>query len=285
MVHRQNNPAAAEPAQGFVLLLTGLGDIFRPKALLPYPGMIRLDDDPMSPFGIIDSQHGGHLHVVRQQGDQGIGIGAGAGFKGNRLDSEVLPLRDGTGVQDTQRILQGHGRDEALQRVRLPVAQVLPGIEGDAGLGQPEIGRRQVRGRPVGGMHAAHPRSIPEGRGIEPQLRLSAAQMRESVLAEVPEQQGHLVLPFPEIRGQVHFVKIAVLRIGAALEASFEDGEFSVHPEPVLAVHGDPGRDRCRNGVQPDILPESDPLVRGVRHTGTAQGTADFDGHLLRRLP
>ena len=163
MVHRQDDPLSAEPAQGFILLRACLA-----QAFFPHPGMVRFDDDPMPALRVFHRQHGRHLHVVRQQGDQGVGLGTGAGFKGDGLDSEVLPLRNGTGMQDTQRIVQGDGRDEAVQRARLPVPQVLPGIEGDAGLRQPVIGCRKVHGRAIGGMDAAHPRGIPECGRIEP---------------------------------------------------------------------------------------------------------------------
>ena len=285
MVHRQDDPLSAEPAQGFILLRTCLGDIFRAQAFFPHPGMVRLDDDPMPALSIFHRQHGRHLHVVRQQGDQGVGLGAGTGFEGDGLDSEVLPLRDGTGMQDAQRIVQGNRRDKALQRTRLPIPQVLPGIEGDAGLGQPVIGGGKIHGRPIGGMDPAHPGGIPECRRIKPHLRLSAAQVRESVLAEVPEQQGHLVVSLPEIRGQVHLIEIAVLRIGSAFQSAFKHHKPAVHPEPVLAVHRNPGRNRFRNRVQPDVLPESDPLVRCIRRTGAAQGPVDLDDDLFRRFP
>ena len=234
---------------------------------------------------VFDREDGRHLHIVRQARDERIGLGAGVRLESDVLDAEVLPLRDGPGMQGAEGVLQRHRRGETFHRPRLPALDVLPGVEGDAGLRQAVIRRRQVHGRPIRGMQAAEPLPFPERRAIEPKLRCTAPQVRESVFAEIPEQQRNLILPFLEVGFQVDGIEIAGARVRSPLEPAFEHHQLAVHPQPVLAVHGDPGRCLLRHGLQRDVTPEGDPLVGLRGGIGTAQRLLDFNDFCHRRLP
>ena len=242
MRDREDELFPAQPAQGLVFLLPGLREVFCAEAFLPDAGVIRFDDDAMTAFRVFDHEDGRHLHVVQQARHQGVGLRAGPGFKGDLLDSEVLPLRDGPGMQGAQGVFHRYRRQETFHRPRLPAFNILACVEGDAGFRETVIRRRQVIGRPVGGMHAAEPgpvRHDARGRAVEPELGFPASQMGESVLAEIPEKQGDLVPSLAQERSQVHLIIITVLRVGSALEGTFEDDQLAIDPEPVFAVHGD----------------------------------------------
>ena len=247
--------------------------------------MVCFDDNPVPAQGIFHGEDGRHLHVVRQHGHQGIGLRAFVYFKGHFLYAIVLPLGDGSQMQFSQGAFLQDGRLKALRGACLPAFHIGPGVKGYAGFRQPVVGFGQILRRTVCRMHAAEPPAFRKLRTVKPQLRLPAAQMGESVLAEVPQKKGYPVLPLFQIRGQLNLVKITVLRIGASFEGAFKHHQLPVHPQPVFAVHGYPRQGRCRNLLQRHVPAEGNPLVGSLRGLGASQRLRRFQHFFPGQFP
>ena len=168
MLHREDELLPTEPAQGFVFLPACLGDILGPQALLTHLGVVGFNDNPVPAFRVLYGHHRRHLHIVRQQGHQGIGSGTGVSHKVHVLHTVILPLGNGTQVEFAQGALQLDRRGETFQGARLPSFNIGPGIKGYTGFRKPVIGLGKVRGRSVSRVHAAKPFAPRQRRTVEP---------------------------------------------------------------------------------------------------------------------
>ena len=64
MLDRKDYLHAVEPAQGFIFLNSGLGNVFGPQTLLPDFGVVGLYQDPASSLVRLHGKYRSHLHVV-----------------------------------------------------------------------------------------------------------------------------------------------------------------------------------------------------------------------------
>ena len=265
MLHGKFEFHPVQPAQRFVGLFTRLGDILGPEALLPYFRMVGFNQDAMAAFRIRNGQDRRHLHVVRKRCGNDVGIGTGHRLESQFLHPVILPLRNRPQIQVTQCILHRDSGLEAFQAPGPPPLDILPGIETQAGFGKTVVRGRAV-GDPIGRMDPAQPLPFRERRRIKPQLRTAAGQVREPVLTEIPLQEGEFVLTLTQVGSQVDLIEITVLRVRPPLQSPFEDHQVPVDPEPVLAVHGNPGRNRRRHFLQVEIPAVGDPDIDRIRH-------------------
>ena len=135
-------------------------------------------------------------------------------------------------------------------------------------------------------MNTAHPLTV----GIqtnclcgEKQTALTTAVMGETAFAEIPQQDGYLVVSLLQEWGNVHLVIIGVLGCGTTLELAFKYNHLSIYPQPIfgsrryacLHFHGDT--------AQGDILAESNPCVLCIHITFRCCNPTGF-GHKICRL-
>ena len=164
------------------------------------------------------------VHVVRQVSNEGVLTVTRTSLVLHFLQPEVLPKRNGTldkRVPGTVARTSNLGRSpEAIElSSRLPRTDVQRAVIADAGLGKTEVGTRITAGT-VSGMNAAQPFRIGieiYGRSREEQTTLTAVNMRETTLAEIPEQDGNLIISLAKIGRELHYVEIGIVRVGATL--------------------------------------------------------------------
>lgn len=246
-----NERMSVHPTQGFIGLTTFLGDILRTHIRFASSHeMVSLHPDFLarrSRYIEVRSC----MAVVRKLAIEGIHFGSLVLFDGDIfLDAKILPKRYGTlhEVVPRRHACFAQGNRPMETRVGIlfcPSCIFLACIETDAGFGQTPVGMRSSC-LLVGFVRLAFPRGIrknPEllGLTIEEQTGLTTAVVREPVLAEIPQEDGDGVLPFREIRGNVHAVVVGVSGVGTSFQSSLKHHQLAIDPHPVLAVHGNVG--------------------------------------------
>ena len=244
----------------------------------------------MATFGVIHFNDGGHLHIVGESHHESVFLRSAFGCVFSLLWAEVLPKRCGALHQS---VPGGRTRladfltcgKTTLYAARLPFAQVFVSVILYARLTQTAV-RLGVSTSAVSRMDTAHPLTV----GIqanclcgEKQTALAAAVMGETTFAEIPQQDGHLVVSLLQEWGNVHLVIIGILGCGATLELAFKYNHLSIYPQPIfgsrryacLHFHGDT--------AQGDILAESNPCVLCIHITFRCSNPTGF-GHKICRL-
>ena len=85
--------------------------------------------------------------------------------------------------------------------------------------------------------------------------------MGETILSEIVQKKGYLVLPFAQERSQINHIEIAVRRGRTSFKTTLEHGEFPVDPQPVFAINCDSRLSQRRNFLYLNIFTEGKPLV------------------------
>ena len=120
----------------------------------------------------------------------------------------------------------------------IPSQQFFARVEADVAFRETVVRVRSLRAA-VGRIWNADPGFIGKDLqfrryGLEDQRRLTAAVVAETLLSEVPEQDGDRVVALFEIRSDVNLVVIGSVRERSTLEPTLEDSEFAIDPHPVL---------------------------------------------------
>ena len=246
-----NERMSVHPAQGFVGLTTFLGDIFRPYIRFASTHeMVGLHPDFLACRSRYIEVRSG-MTIVRELAIEGIHFGSLVLFDGHIfLNAKILPKRYGALHEVVPRRHACFAQRNRPMETRVgilfcPSCIFLACIETDVGFGQAPVGMRGSR-LLVGFVRLTFPRSIRKnlellGLTIEEQSGLTTAVVREPVLAEIPQEDGDGVLPFREIRGDVHAVVVGVSGVGTSFQSSLEHHQLAIDPHPVLAVHGNVG--------------------------------------------
>ena len=95
-------------------------------------GMVSLNEDPTSALIRINDESGGHLHVVRQQGDYGVPLRSRMLLKCQILDTEVFPHRNRASEKRSESTLADKRGGKPLSLTRHPVSDVFTRVEQDA---------------------------------------------------------------------------------------------------------------------------------------------------------
>ena len=271
MGHGHIEPVAVHPAQALIGLLSRTGDIFgtyAPLSVGAHADMVGVDANGVAALGVVHRDDRRELDVIGEMHHQCVGSVTGMALGLGTDHAKVLPQWDGPLHQFVPGSITGlsalsRGSKALLHLSRLPRTQVEPSVIAQARLAEPVVGLRVATGA-IGGMDAAHPGGIRHQahlRGGEEQTALLAALVGEAALAEVPQQQGHLVAPLAEIGTQVHTVEIGVLGRRAALELPLKHHLTAVYPEPVLGVGRYAGHHLLGHTVDGHVLAEGYPRI------------------------
>ena len=206
-----------------------------------------------------------HLHVIRQtDGDYPVALLVLSGFIiGGVLHAVVTPLRDRPFYQLSPSSLAPHADFERWFQV---VLSFHPRIKPYIRLRQPEVCVWCTTGL-IGLQSLALPRGIghqPDGRGINDDTRLSAADMRKAFLAEIAQQQSHIILTFPQKGCQIYHVIVGVRAVRPSFQTALEHCQRPVHPQPVFRVGSNPRLNLPKRFLQHEVLAELYPRVLSV---------------------
>ena len=146
MVDSQDYYLAIHPSEGLIFLISGFGYVLGADTLLAHMSMVSLNEDPSSRLVGINNEDWSHLHIVRQQGNDGVPLRSRMFFEGYIFDTKIFPHRNRTPEKRAESTLPHDRRRESLKISRHPIPYVLPGVKQYAGLRQTEIRHRAIRG-------------------------------------------------------------------------------------------------------------------------------------------
>ena len=259
---------SVHPREVLIFLDALSGDIFTADAFLAGDDVVVGDHRDDSAGRALDLQARRELAVVREAAVEGVsGLACGNIFP----VAEILPLRNRPADKLSERrhaVLHSDFdcRTEAgLGIGPVPVFREDVGIEAYVVLAETVICDTAMSGA-VASVDFASPALVGENlhsftAGIEYHCRDTAAHVAEAGTAEVPQKDADPVSAALEIRSDLDLVIIAVARGRTSLQATLEDNQLVIDPEPVLAVGRNAGHQGLRNFVQCNILSEGKPGV------------------------